>query len=173
MRIAGHHDAQSRRAFSIIEIVVAMLVVSSMLVASLYAVGASRLTLKRGSDTAVAAALADDLLGFIYRLPYQSPSGSILGIELGNLLADKTTLDDVDDFDGYREQPPLYANGTAMPGMTAWERRVSVVWVNANNPSVTSASETGVKRITVAVYKNGVQLARRTALRTNLSSTSE
>jgi hypothetical protein len=165
--------SRSGGAFSIIEIVVAMLVVSSMLVASLYAVGASRSTLRRGTDRATAGALADDLLGFVYRLPYKSPSGSILGIELGNVLADKTTLDDVDDFDGYREQPPQYANGAAMSGMAEWERRVAVVWVSTSDPSVVSASETGVKRITVTVHKNGTEIARRIALRTDLSSNSE
>src|SRR5688572_32595123 len=105
-----------RRGLTIIEVVVAMMVVSSMLIASLYAVAASRTTLMRARDRVLGAELADDLLGFVYRLPYKSPSGSILGIELGNLLADKTTLDDVDDFDGYEEKPPLYANGTVMPG---------------------------------------------------------
>ncbi len=101
------------------------------------------------------------------------PSGTILGIELGNLLADKTTLDDVDDFDGYAETPPLYADGTAMAGLSAWTRRVRVQWVDRNDPSLVVGSETGVKRIIVTVEKNGVGDGRRTALRTALTAASE
>ncbi len=163
----------SRRALTIIEVVVSMMVVSSMLVASLYAVGASRTTLMRARDRALGAELADDLLGFVYRLPYKSPSGSLLGIELGNLLADKTTLDDVDDFDGYQEKPPQYANGTVIPGLAEWTRKVRVQWVDMADPTAVVASESGVKRIIVTVERGGVEVARRVALRTDLSSASE
>lgn len=164
---------RARRGLTIIEVVVSMLVVSSMLVASLYAVGASRTTLMRARDRVVAAQLADDLLGFVYRLPYKSPSGSLLGIELGNLLADKTTLDDVDDFEGYVENPPRYADGKVMPGMTDWTRRIRVQYVDVSNPAFVSAGETGVKRIIVTVERRGVELARRVALRTDLTAASE
>jgi hypothetical protein len=161
-----------RRALTIIEVTVSMLVVSAMLGASLCAVAASRAAVMTGRDRATAAALADDLLGFIYKLPYNSPSGSLLGIELGNLLADKTTLDDVDDFHGMTESPPCDALKSPLPGLTGWERSVVVEWVTLANPGVAHASETGVKRITVVVKKNGVELARRSALRTALSSES-
>lgn len=164
---------QWRRGLTIVEVVVAMAVVSSMLIASLYAVAASRTTLMRARDRALGAELADDLLGFVYRLPYKSPSGTLLGIELGNLLADKTTLDDVDDFDGYQETPPQYANGTVMTGLAEWKRRVQVQWVTLADPTVVVASETGVKRITVIVERWSTEVARRVALRTDLSSTSE
>jgi hypothetical protein len=158
---------------TIVEVVVAMLVVSTMLAASLYAVGASRMTLTRGNDLVLGGELADDLMGFIYRLPYQSPSGSILGIEVGNLLADKTTLDDVDDFDGYTESPPQYADTTKIPGLTAWSRKVTVQWVKPDDPATVVGTESGVKRIVVTVERNGVEMARRTALRTNLSASSD
>jgi hypothetical protein len=158
---------------TIVEVVVAMLVVSTMLAASLYAVSASRMTLTKARDRVLGAELAGDLLGFIYRLPYRSPSGSIIGIEVGNLLADKTTLDDVDDFDGYVETPPQYADGSTMPGLTGWSRKVTVQWVNPDNPAAVVGAESGVKQIVVIVQKNGVEVARRTALRTNLSSNSE
>lgn len=162
-----------RRAITIIEVVISMLVVSTMLTAALYAVGASRLTLTRARNQVLAAQLADDLLGFIYKLPYQSPSGSLLGIELGNLLGDKTTYDDVDDFDGYSESPPTYANGQAMAGMSGWARVVKVDWVSYADPSTAVGAETGIKRIIVIVTRNGAEIARRTALRTNLSAASE
>lgn len=166
-------SARTGRGLTIIEIVVAMLVVSSMLAASLYAVAGSRLAVTRGSDRATATALADDLMGYIYRLPYKSPSGSVLGIELGDILNNKPGYDDVDDFDGFREAPPQYADGTPMTGMTGWERNVSVVYVNANDPTVVSGTDSGVKRITVAVTKNGTVLVRRVALRTDIATTSE
>ena len=162
-----------RRGLTIIEIVVAMLVVSSMMAAALYAVAGSRSATARGTDRAQAAALADDLMGYIYRLAYKSPSGSLLGIELGDVLNSKPGYDDVDDFDGFREDPPQYADGSVIPGMTGWERSVSVVWVNANNPATVSGTESGVKRITVTVSRNGTVIVRRVALRTDLATTSE
>lgn len=162
----------TRRAtgLTIVEVVVSMLVVSSMLVAALYAVGASRMAVTRGRDRVLATTLADDLLGFIHRLPYKSASGSALGVELGNILGDKTTYDDVDDFDGWAESPPTRADGVVIAGLTEWRRLVTVEWVDPDDPAIVTAGETGVKRITVVVQKGGVELARRVALRTALSA---
>jgi len=147
-----------------------MLVVSSMLVAALYAVGASRMAITRERDRVLATTLADDLLGFVHRLPYKSSSGTVLGLELGNLLGDKTTYDDIDDFQGWTESPPSDATGNPIGGLAAWRRSVTVEWVDPDNPGVVVAGETGVKRITVVVQKSGVELARRAALRTALST---
>lgn len=162
-----------RRALTIIEVTVSMLVVSSMLVASLYAVAASRMTTTKGRDRMTAGALADDLLGFIYALPYSSPSGSILGIELGDIVGNKTTFDDVDDFHNWSESPPTTSAGVAIAGLTGWERTVTVEWVTLADPSVVQGTESGLKRITVVARKNGVELARRSALRTALTAESE
>jgi hypothetical protein len=159
------------RALTIVEVVVSMAVVSSMLAASLYAAAASRATLLRWHDRAVATELADDLLGTVAAFPYSSPSGSILGIELDDVLGNKTTYDDVDDFDAWTESPPQDANGAPLAGFSGWSRSVRVRWVVATAPDTSSASESGVKEIVVIVKKGGVELARRTALRTNLPST--
>lgn len=164
---------QRERGLTIIEVVISMLVMSSMFAASLYAVAASRATILRGRDLQTAIGLADDLLGFVYRLAYTSPSGSILGIELGNLLGDKTTYDDVDDFHGWVESPPTNAAGTPIVGLTGWRRSITVEWVSSVDAETVLSGESGLKRITVVVQKNGVELARRTAIRTALSAESE
>lgn len=166
------------RAMTIVEVVIAMMIASGMLAAALYAVAASRKALIAGNTSLVATELADDLLGFVYALPYETPSsGSLLGGILGVVndvislgAVTKPSLADVDDCHNWRESPPQDASGATIPGLTGWSRHVYIDWVTLANPSVTSASETGVKRITVVVRRNNIEVARRVALRTRLSN---
>lgn len=160
------------RAITLVEVVLSLVIAASMLAAALHAAAASRVTLLRWHDRAVATELADDLLGCITTFPYAS-TGSILGLELDDLLGDKTSYDDVDDFDGWSESPPQDTTGTPLAGFTGWSRSVQVRWVLASDPATTSNTETGVKCITVTVRKGAAALAQRSALRTNLPSTWE
>jgi hypothetical protein len=83
----------------------------------------------------------------------------LFGREAGEQLANRASWNDVDDFDGYVETSPVDPAGTAIPGVPeGWSRSVTVEWVAPSNPSQTSQTETGLKRVTVTVKRGPVTL---------------
>jgi len=95
-----------------------------------------------------------------------APDGALLGLETGELLTDRTTFDDVDDFDGYAESPLRDADGDAISGFTGWERRVDVDLVKPDAPDSVRLSDGGAKRIVVTVHRGDLEVARVRAVRT-------
>lgn len=145
-----------------------MLVVSVLLVAAMRATTASALMQYKNSERALGGVLADSLIHEVLVLSYADPTApSSFGLEAGESATSKAGWDDVDDFDGWSESPPQDRNGATMAGLSGWRRRVSVRRVLASDPSQPAGSETGVKRITVIVLRNGLPVATRTALRTS------
>lgn len=142
-----------RRGFSLVETTIAMVLVGGLYITALNLVGASQVTQARYTDREQGLLLAESLLNEIRDLPYEEPDdlGSILGIELGEAADDRTTFDDVDDYDGWSANPPVQSDGTAIPGTDRYTRSVAVTWVDLAAPKSTSTTETGVKRITVTI----------------------
>ncbi|WP_428937603.1 type IV pilus modification PilV family protein [Fontivita pretiosa] len=173
MRLISHQPVRpsgSRHAgaFTLVEAIMSMLVVSVLLVAAMRATTASALMQYKNSERALGGVLADSLINEVLVLSYTDPtSPSGFGLEAGESTTSKVGWDDVDDFAGWSESPPQDRNGTPMAGLSGWRRTVSVQRVLANDPSQPAGSETGVKRITVTVLRNGLVVATRTALRTS------
>jgi len=161
------------RAFSLIEVIVSILVVSVMLVGTLQAVSASLRTQSVAWERAQGLFLAQDLVAEIlqqkYKDPFQVPV--LFGPELGDADAGRpavrTGLNDVDDYFNWTDSPPHARDGTALAGFSAgWARTAQVVWINADTGAV-SIVETGVKRITVTVTHNNKTVATLTAICTD------
>jgi len=55
----------------------------------------------------------------------------LLGPDLGEAPADKTAFDDLDDFAGWREEPPTDPVGRPVPGLERYVRRVEVAYLDA------------------------------------------
>jgi len=151
-----------------VESVVAMVVVTVMLVATLNTVGAARTGERRMGDRSRGVLLAQQLMSEILRQSYEEPEdvpgfGREASEDFGG---GRARYDDVDDYDGWTAMPPEYKDGTEIPNLTAWERTVSVVWADLNDLTQQSVSATGVKRITVTVLRNGVPTAELVAIRT-------
>jgi hypothetical protein len=143
-------------------------IVSVMLVAALRTVAASGAAQTWNSDRLKGHHLAADLMAEILDLPYSDPDGApLFGPELNELLTDRGTLDDVDDYDGFWENVAKRRNGDQMEGYANWSRSVSVAWVSPSDTTTTSLIETNVKRITVTASRGGVPVVRLVALRTN------
>ena len=144
-----------------------LVIISVMLVVALNSVGASRLGQRWNADRLRGMALASDLMAEITSKAYSDPNELVLfGPEVSELLVGRTAYDDVDDYSGYRESPPVDAAGTAIPGLSAWRRDVTVSWVTAGDLTRTSLTDTGIKLITVTVRRNGQLVAQLTAVRT-------
>ena len=170
MIVAPHIGSRcncSTRAFSMVEVTISMVVVAGMTVAALNTVGAAKLGIQKITSRNSGTLLAQQLMTEILIQAYEEPNGAPnFGREGGEGGGDRADRDDLDDYDGWSGSPPEYKDGTEIPDLDGWARKVSVAWVKANDLSLTSGSETNVKRITVTVTYNGVQVASLTAVRT-------
>jgi MSHA pilin protein MshD len=157
-----------RRGLTLFEAVCACLVVSILMVSAMRAAGITAKYQFATADRARARFLANQLMTDILSTSYQDPNVTpLFGVEAGETTSSKVNYDDVDDFNGWTESPPQDRDGNAMTELTGWQRSVSVAWVSTTNLSSISSSETGVKRITVTVSKNGATLATRVAIKVN------
>jgi hypothetical protein len=96
--------------------------------------------------------LARELMAEVLSMPYEDPDGaSLLGLDLNELLGSRATFDDVDDYNGYSAASAENKQGVALAGYAGWRQQVAVAWVTLADPSTTSLTETGLKRITVTV----------------------
>jgi hypothetical protein len=127
-----------------------------MFVAALNTVGASRLTQYRASQVSRGQLLARLLITEILRQSYQDPDGTpVFGREADESATTRAAWDDVDDYHGLSETPPVARDGTALSSSAGWKWTVRVEWVDATDPVTVKGTESGAKRITVTVtYKD-------------------
>ena len=158
-----------RRGFSVIEVAMSSLLVGAVLVASMQVTGQALMVQRDRAHMATAAFLAEGMLSEILLLPYMEPgqTSSPIGRGSGELVNDRSTYDDVDDYHNYTETPPKSLENVVLPGFAGWQRSVVVQWVNPNNLNQTQGSESGVKRVTVQVRRNGQLLATAIGIRSN------
>ncbi len=158
-----------RRGFTIIEVTVAMLIVAGLLVAALETVGSTASGRRTLAQRAAAAALAQDLLNEIRTRRYEG-SADTSGV-LGPTTAEsglnrRSAFDDVDDYNGWSESPPVSDSGVALSGFSGWTRSVRVRYANPSSPDTDSVTDQRVKRIEVTVTPRGGVPMTFTALRT-------
>ena len=142
-----------RTAFTLVEACIAMAIVGVMLVAAMTVAGSSARARFAQQEMSRGQSLARQLLAEIVQNSYEQPGATTttLAPESGETRA---TFNDIDDFNGWIESPPADASGTLIPGYSGWTRSVLVEWVAPTTSSDAfdaSATETGLKRITVTV----------------------
>ncbi|CAN5703508.1 hypothetical protein BH09PLA1_BH09PLA1_08100 [soil metagenome] len=149
-----------RSAFTLVEVAVSVVIVGLLLATSVQVVGAAKIGQYRLTERARGNALAKALLAEILQLAYADPN-----TEAGETRA---TFDDVDDYDGLNESPPVFKDGTAMtvPQASTWQRTVAVTWIDPLTLA-TTGSESGAKKIVVTVRHSGRSVATQTAIRTS------
>jgi PKD repeat protein len=140
------------------EAAISTIIVATMLVASLNTVAASRTIRGRVADRVRAQQLAMDLISEILQQGFADPSTPA---------ASRATWGYVDDYNGLVDSPPQTKSGTPIPDCTAWSRNVTVQWADPTTFTPTSATNTGVRLITVTVARGSLVLASVTALRTS------
>lgn len=164
----GHRDAwRLARGMGLIETVMCMLLISTMLIGSLQLLAASKAAELSATRQSVGRQLAEDLMAEILSLAYEDsePDGAI-GRE-SESGGDRSTWDDIDDYDGWKQSPPEYKDGKRIAGLSSgWERSVDVEWVGKDNVDLVSGAETSVKRIIVSVSFDGDLITRKVAIRT-------
>lgn len=157
----------ARRAISLVEAVVSIAIVGLMLAAVLNTVGAAVVTREHASEQARAVLLADDLLAEILQQAYEEPiDAANFGRESGETSSSRAAYDDVDDYDDWSASPPQLKDGTAIAELDGWTRRVKIDYVTSSNLLTSTASDTGVKRITVTVSGSHIADVTLVAVRT-------
>jgi len=144
------------------------MIVGMMAVATLNALGAATKSSDTIGNRAIAAGLADELMSEIVQQPYSDPDGSnLFGRESGESASPRSAFDDLDDYNTWNVTPPQYRDGTTISNRTNWRQRVEITRVTPSNPTQTSNTEQGAKRIRVIIeYQNQV-LADQSSIRTN------
>jgi MSHA pilin protein MshD len=158
---------QLRTGFTLMEAVLSTVIVAVMLVTALNTVGASRLTQHKAVLVSRGRMFAESLLTEILEQGYQNPTGQdVFGLEPGKAGTTRAAYNDVDDYDGLSESPPVAKDGSGLPNSANWSRTVAVVWVDPLDPTQVKSAESGAKRITVVAAFRNVPQATVVAVRT-------
>lgn len=151
-----------RPALSLVEVVLAMLIVSVTLVSAMALVP----SMQRGSaelaDRALAEGLAADLAAEIASTPFESS----LGAPVSN--ANRLGFVAVDHYHGWSAAPPVTREGNHIDGAARLSRRVSVeaVELDTLEPATITSEDSGVRIVTVHVAQDGIELASHVIIRT-------
>lgn len=149
------------RATSLIEVMASLLILSAFLVAAVNTVGATVLTQvsasQRARGTVLAQELMEEILSHAYAEPFEE---MVFGPEESETGGNRVAFDDVDDYHGWSSSPPQSAAGAARSQLQGWSRAVAVAWVSPTDLTVSSGTETGIKRITVTVQFEGKGVAK-------------
>jgi MSHA pilin protein MshD len=155
-----------RRAFTLVEAVISLIIVSVMFTAAMSTAGAARVREQKAIDRQQGLFLAQSLMSEILDKAYIDPGPlPVFGLEATELLSPRSAYNDVDDFDGLVDSPPKDSGGTPIAGYSRWSRSVSVQWVTPAALNTASLTDSSLKRITVTVKKNGVPVVVIYALR--------
>lgn len=155
-----------RRGFTMIEGVVSTIIVGVMMVAAMRTVAASRVVQFRTAERAQASMLAQELLTEIMGKAYEDSVSPVFGLEGGEPASPRAGFDDVDDYNGWKEDPVADAFGAAAAGLGTWSREVVVARVTPANVTTTSALDTGAKRVSVTVLHRASPVMTIHAVRT-------
>jgi PKD repeat protein len=135
----------------------ATLIVAVVLVAALNSVAASRTVRGRVADRVRAQQLALDLMSEILQQGYADP---------GTPAASRSAWAYVDDYNGLVDSPPQTKSGTAIPDCATWSRNVTIQWADPTTFAATTATNTGIRLITVTVTRGTLVLASVSGYRT-------
>lgn len=170
MRVHRANSWRRYRGMTLVEAVMAMLIVSVMLVAALNLVSASRMSEMTLADQNTGYALAEDLMAEVLNQAYADPVNGSTDFGPSSTEddpGDRSLFDDVDDYDGWSASPPESKDGIEMAEFTGWSRSVEVMRVALDDLNSEEVSDSGVKRIVVTVSHGGRVAATLVAYRTS------
>lgn len=145
-------NSSSLRGFSMIETVLCTLLVGMVVVGSLSALRNAVRTQMEMNSLIDGPMLAEQLLAEAVALAYKDPEGGNgRGVNSGENPDDRTTFDDVDDFDSWNAGQVQARDGTPLAAYAGWTRTVQVVWATRLGGDAWYLYDTGLKRVRVRV----------------------
>lgn len=163
-----------RRGITLAETIISTLLIGFVLVSTLSLVGPMVRSNTVHANKLVAANLANELSEEIATKSFidtEPANVDGLGIEANDSTLFRTNYDDIDDYNKWSSSPPKHSLGGIYAGMSDWTREVSVAHAVMKDPKTDSLAYTGLKRVTVNVYKNGTKLATVTTLHSQAADT--
>lgn len=158
-----------RRGISLVEVTISMVIVSITSLSVIQMFGVSAKTRALSSDRVRGLHLAADLLAEIAAQDWADPVQGITSFGIRMDEYDGTTrvrYNDIDDYHGWKQSPPLLPDGTPVPGFDGWTRSVEVEYAAlSENTVVTSGTFESGKLITVTVERGGRPIAELSAFR--------
>ncbi|HSW01358.1 MAG TPA: hypothetical protein VLI39_14390 [Sedimentisphaerales bacterium] len=151
-------DRQSPRAFTLLEALIATILVGFSIAALLAANGTLSMANGAGADQSTAEFLAEQIRELTAMLPVVDP---VTGTTppLGPEEASVFSYDDVDDFHGFSSSSlggPISATRTVLTEFSAFSQQVTVQNVSlANLDQVVANHSSHFVRVTVQVFKSG------------------
>ncbi len=148
-----HLDGEAGFTFVEILITLVFLSVALLAVTSQFPMGLS--VSETAEDLTLEVNLAQELMEEIRTLAWQEYSGAPLGPDTGETSRD--WYDDIDDYHGLAEQPPVDVSGNPMdgtggtPDFSQYLRTVSVAYVDTTTLQDTGGTVTPFKEVTVTV----------------------
>lgn len=151
--------------FSLMESMIAILVLSFVGVLAMEAAGTSARAQKSLAERQLADRLADGLLAEIMSRAFPERGTTVSATTRGSfrLVADYANF--VESPPKLRSGGPLSFSGGAAGLGADWQRKVDLAFVNPSDPDNIDTAESGLYRITVTVSRGGVVLSRRVGLR--------
>lgn len=141
-----------RQGLTIAEVLISTLITGLILVGAARLVGSAIDSRMRIEQVHIGNILAQELLAEVVQAPYEDldePGG--MGLESGESTSTRSTWDDVDDYDGWSSTPPQNKSGTDHTGFDEWTREVTIQYADPDNPSANSATDQGLKRISITI----------------------
>ncbi len=155
-----------RRAFTLVESVMSILIIGVMLVTALDTVGAAAKAEFMMSERNKGYHLAEALLSEVCQQPYSDAvTLGTIGTEAGETGLTRAKFDDVDDYHNW-SGAPQDKNGVAIAGADDYTLSVTIAWVSPDNLAATKLADTKVKKITVTGTRGGRVVAVLSAYRT-------
>lgn len=149
---------QAYRGFSLIEVLIAIILVGLAIVSLVTANIAFTKANATGADMSTAEFLVEQIRELTALLPVVDPQTdtSTFGPEEANL----EDYDDLDDFDGAGFSPPISADRDVLNNFAAFSQQITVENVNAANfEQVVGDHSSSFVRVTVKVFLNSQQIS--------------
>jgi len=150
-------DTKYKKGFSLIEVLIAVVLVGLAITALVVASGSFTIANSAGTDLSTAEFLIEQIRELTTLLPVIDPQSgtATFGPEEANL----ADYDDLDDFDGASFSPPISANRDILNNFAAFSQQVTVENVNPSNfEQVVSDHGSSFVRVTLKVFLNAKEI---------------